>query len=85
MSPRGIPGPQARPLMVPNFVTLRQVCEISIVENLCSRKSGPKFTKISQDLLRTSAPHCAKFHRTRPKDVREKRYENFTPFGILAP
>jgi len=37
----------ARPLMVPNFVTLRQeVCKISTVENLCSRKNGPKFTKI---------------------------------------
>jgi len=37
----------ARPLMLPNFVILRkQVCEISAVENLCSQKSGPKFTKI---------------------------------------
>jgi len=32
----------ARPITVPIFVTLRQkVCEVSAVENLCSRKSGP--------------------------------------------
>ena len=37
----------ARPLMLPNFVTLQQeVCEISAAENFCSRKSGPKFAKI---------------------------------------
>jgi len=68
----------ARSLMVQNFVTLlKELCEISTVENLCSRKSGPKITKISQDLLRTNAPHCAKFHRTWPKDVWEKCYKIF--------
>ena len=52
----------ARPLMLPNFVTIpKEVCEISAVENVCSRKSG-LFTKIYQDLLRNNVPHCAKFH-----------------------
>jgi len=45
---------------------------------------GPKFTKIGDDLLRTNAPHRAKFYRTEPNDVQEKRYI-FTLFGILAP
>jgi len=30
-------------------------------------------------------PNTAKFHHTRPNDVREKRYKNFRPFSILAP
>jgi len=48
--------------MLPNFVTIhKEVCEISDVENFCSRKSG-LFTKIHQDLLRTNVPHCARFH-----------------------
>jgi len=47
------------------------------VENLCSRKSGPKFTKLPYDLLRANAPHCAKFPRARPNDVRKKRYNFF--------
>jgi len=45
------------------------------VENLCSGKSGPKFTKIAQDLLRTTAGHRAILHRARPNGVREKRYD----------
>jgi len=41
--------------MLPNFVALRQeLCKISAVENLCSRKSGPKFTKTGDDQLRTN-------------------------------
>jgi len=62
ISPHGVAGPPnqsssnsgnmcwlARPLTLPNFVVLvlrQQVCETSVAENLCSRKSGPKFTKI---------------------------------------
>jgi len=67
MSPHGIAGPPdhssrnsgnkcrlARPLTVPNFGTLRQkVLDMSAVENLCCRKSGPKCTKIGENLLRT--------------------------------
>jgi len=30
-------------------------------------------------------PSIAKFHHTRPNNVREKRYKNFRPFSILAP
>ena len=30
-------------------------------------------------------PNATEFHRTRPKDVREKRYNLFTPFSIWAP
>jgi len=36
-----------------------------------------KFTKID-DRLRTNVPHHAKFHRVRPNDVREKRYNFYT-------
>ena len=71
----------ARPITPPNFVTLRQkVCEIFTVENFCSRKSRPKFTKIGDDLPCTNAPHCAKFHRARPNDVWEKRKKTFYTF-----
>ena len=52
----------ARPLTPLNFAALRQeVCKISAVENLRSCKSGPKFTKIGEDLRRTNAPHHVKF------------------------
>ena len=61
--------------------------EISAVENLCSRKSGPKFTKIGDDLLHTNAPYRAEFHRVWSNDVMfEKSVTNFfTHFSILAP
>jgi len=98
MSLHGIAGPKsrnsenkcplARPIMVPNFVTLRkEMCEISAVkiENFCSQKSGPNFTKIAHDLLRTNACHRAKFYGARPNGLQEKRYKFFTPFTILAP
>jgi len=67
--------PLARPLTLPNFVALRQkLCEISAVENLCSRKSGPNFTKIGDDLLLTNVPSSCKISlRSRPNGVREKR------------
>jgi len=40
----------ARPLTLPNFNSLQQkVCKISAVKNLCSRKSGSKFTNIPYD------------------------------------
>jgi len=44
-----------------------------------AHKSGPKFTKIGEDLLRTNAPNHAKFHRCQHNDVREKRYKFFLP------
>jgi len=51
----------ARPLTMPNFVILLQkMSEIPAIENLCSWKSGPKFTKIWDDLLRTNAPYFAR-------------------------
>ena len=62
-------------------------CEIAAVKNLYCRKSGPKFTKIGGDLLRTNAYHRAKFHRARPNNVREKRYNFFyfvQYFGIAG-
>ena len=42
-------------------------------------KTGPKFTKIVLDLVRTSACHHAKFHRARPNDVREKCCKKILP------
>jgi len=42
----------ARPLTVPNFVTIWQkVCKISTVKNLCARKSEPKFTKTQMPII----------------------------------
>jgi len=58
------------------------VCEISAVENLCSQKSGPKFTKIAIPAIRTNACHRAKFHRAPPIGVRQKRYNFFYIFSI---
>jgi len=67
----------ARHVRLPNFVALRkEVYEISAVENLCSRKNGPKLTKIPSDLLRTKAHNPAKFHRARSNRIREQRYKN---------
>ena len=64
-------------MMTPNTAKFRRIstkaCKISAVKNLCSQKTGPKFTKIPYDLLRTNVPHCAKFHRARPKDERGER------------
>ena len=48
-------------------------------------KSGPKFTKIGDELLRTNAAYRAKFHLARSNDVREEVYKFFTPVSILAP
>jgi len=76
----------ARPLTVWNFVALRhEVCQISTVENLRSRKSGPKFTKIWDALLCTNAPHRVKFHRARPNDVWEKCYKFLHPSVFWRP
>jgi len=47
-------------------------------QSVCSRKSVPMFTKIGDDLLRSTAPHRAKCHRARPNNVREKRYNFYT-------
>jgi len=69
--------------MLPDFGATRFVRDIRC-RNLFSRKSVPKFTKIGDDLLRTNAPHHAKFHRAPSNDVGEKRY-HFLPFIILAP
>jgi len=45
--------------MLPNFITHRQkLCEISAVENLSSRNSGPKIIKIPQDLACTNNPNA---------------------------
>jgi len=39
----------ARPLMRLNFIVLRQkMCQISIVEKFCSRKSRPKFNPVQK-------------------------------------
>ena len=91
MSPHGIAGPQnqsspnsgkkcpsARPLIVQNFVAIRQeVSEISAIENLCSpQKRGqnsPKSLKICYPLK----PHYAKFHRDQWNHFGEKRYNFF--------
>jgi len=74
------------PLTLPNLVAIQQeVYEISAVENLCSQKSGPKFIKIGEDLLRTNALHRVTFHRARPSDVQEKRYKIFTPSVFWRP
>jgi len=38
----------ARPSILPNFIALRQkVCDISLVEKFCCRKSRPKFTLVT--------------------------------------
>jgi len=59
--------PLLKPITMPNFIALRQeLCKISAVNNLGSRKSGPKFVKIGEDLLRTNAPHHVTFHRDAP-------------------
>jgi len=42
----------------------KKCVKLSTVENLCSRESGPKFTKIAWDLPCTSTPNTAKFGRT---------------------
>ena len=45
------------PLTLPNLVAIQQeVYEISAVENLCSRKSGPKFTTMGDYLLYAQMP-----------------------------
>ena len=76
----------ARPLTLPNFVTTRQeMCEISAAENLCFHKIEPKFIKMADNLQQTSAPRRAKFHCSRPNDVREKRYKIFSPSVFWHP
>jgi len=101
MSPHGMAGPLdrsspnsgykcplARPLTLPNFVTLRQnVCEISAAENFRFRISAPKFSKIVDDLLRTNASRHAKFCLRSAKRYMKKALQNIsTPFSrpILA-
>jgi len=47
--------PLARPITMQNFVAIRQEqSEINAIENLCSRKSGTKFTKKTCYLLKPS-------------------------------
>jgi len=47
---------------MPNFVTQwQEVFEISTVKNVCSRKSGLKFTKIGDDQLHTNASYMRNF------------------------
>jgi len=49
-------------------------------------KTGPKFTKLAEDLLRSNACHRAKFHHARPNNVREKWYNKFfMHLWILSP
>ena len=72
--------PLARSLTMHNFVAIRQeVSDISTVENFCSRKSGPKFTKIFQSMLLTKAPNQPKFCRNRLK------YGRYPRSNICAP
>jgi len=99
MSPSGIAGSQdqswpnsetkcrlARSLMLPNFVVLRQeMCKISAVKNLCSRKSGPKFTKIGDSLLYTQCPSPCQISSCSAKRCTRKALPFFTSFTILAP
>jgi len=61
----------------------KSACEISAVEICAPRKSGPKFTKIGDDLLRKMPlimPNFIALGQT----IREKRYNFFTPFSILV-
>ena len=85
---RGTPGPKftnsgnkcplAKPITIPNFLAQQQeVYEISAVENLCFRKSGPMFTQIRNDLLRTKCPLSWEISSRRPNDVQEKQYRTF--------
>jgi len=76
---------------MPNFVALRQeVCKISAVKIFGSRKSGPKFTKVGDEMTcyrsttHKCAPH-AQFHRTRPNDIRENCYKFYTLQYFGAP
>jgi len=47
-----------------------EVCEISAIKNLCSRKSGPKFIKIGDDLLHTNiVPHSITLDQTYEKSI----------------
>ena len=102
MSPHGIAGPPdksssnsknwkkcwlARPLMVPNFVALRQeVCEISNVKNFCSPE---KWTKVHQNRLRPATHKCpslCQISSSSAKQCTRKVLQNFlTPFSILVP
>ena len=67
--------------MVPNFVTLRQeVCEISAVENLCCRKTGPRFTKIPQDLLHAPMPVITRNFIALRQTMYEKNVSIFSVF-----
>jgi len=57
----------------PNLITIGfKKREISTIKNLCSRKSGPKFTKIAEDLLPPKSHHHAKFHRDQSNQLGEK-------------
>jgi len=95
VSPQGIAGPQgqnsrnsgskcrlARFRMVPNFVTVRQevCCEISAVENFCSRKSGRRFTKIPQDLLHAPMPVITQNFIALRQTMYEKNVSIFSVF-----
>jgi len=61
-----------------NCVAIRQeVSEISAMENLCSRKNGPKFTKVFQGMLLIKAPNQPKFCHKRLKNVEDIRNQKF--------
>ena len=53
----------------PNHATFcgdpKEVSEISAIENLCSRKSGPKFTNILKTCYLLKPPNHAKFYQDR--------------------
>ena len=57
--------------------TTRSVRDIPCQKHVLPKKSGPKFTKTGEDLLRINAAHHAKFHCGRSNDVQEKRYKIF--------
>ena len=50
---------------------------LNTIKTLCSPKSGPKFTKITSDLLPCKTPHHAKFHRDQLNQLGEKHYKNW--------
>ena len=52
----------------------------------CYPWSPDQSSRNSGNVSIVQTPSCAKFHRVRSDDVREKRYQIFfTPFSILAP
>ena len=60
-----------KPLTMQDFVAIdKKMPEISAIKNLCSRKSGPKFTKIFLGMLLHKTPNQPKFRQTdTPKTI----------------